>query len=168
MSKLENSRQTPTDDDVRQWAQATGSEAEPEYVVAPAHGFCLLDGNRVMVDTFSAELNLAQPQEIVLYRGIFDSLAAIASNGRSVRTIINQAIDDFAPEVPEDSEDGDRFPQAATLKVVGHQVVQTAWEIRDQEHEQPKAAKVFTLPGQPPCTRRSCRPSAACGNQSSR
>src|SRR5437764_1078171 len=53
------------------------------YVVAPAHGFWLLDNDRVMVETFSAELNLAQPQEISLYTGIFDSLAGIASYGRS-------------------------------------------------------------------------------------
>jgi len=32
---------------------------ETAYVVAPAHGFWLLDDDRVMVETFSAELNLA-------------------------------------------------------------------------------------------------------------
>ena len=73
------------------------------YVVAPAHGFWLLDNDRVMVETFSAELNLAQPQEISLYAGIFDSLAGVASYGRSARTIINRAIEDIAPEAPEDS-----------------------------------------------------------------
>ena len=52
---------------------------ETAYVVAPAHGFWLLDDDRVMVETFSAELNLAQPQEIELYRGIFDQLAAVGS-----------------------------------------------------------------------------------------
>ncbi len=71
-------------------------------VVAPAHGFWLLDNDRVMVETFSAELNLAQPQEISLYAGIFDSLAGVASYGRSARTIINRAIEDLAPEAPED------------------------------------------------------------------
>ncbi len=53
------------------------------YVVAPAHGFWLLDGDRVMVETFSAELNLAQPQEIELYSKVFDQLAAVASYGRA-------------------------------------------------------------------------------------
>src|SRR6266508_1397080 len=48
---------------------------ETAYVVAPAHGFWLLDNDRVMVETFSAELNLAQPQEVALYSGVFDSLA---------------------------------------------------------------------------------------------
>lgn len=77
---------------------------ETAYVVAPAHGFWLLDNDRVMVETFSAELNLAQPQEISLYSCIFESLAAVASYGRTARTIINRVIDDLAVEVPEDGE----------------------------------------------------------------
>jgi transcriptional regulator with XRE-family HTH domain len=77
---------------------------ETAYVVAPAHGFWLLDNDRVMIETYSAELNLAQPQEISLYGGIFDSLAAVAGYGRAVRAIINHVIDDLAPEVPEDGE----------------------------------------------------------------
>jgi transcriptional regulator with XRE-family HTH domain len=75
---------------------------ETAYVVAPAHGFWLLDNDRVMVETFSAELNLAQPQELALYGGIFDSLAAVASYGRAARAVINRVIDDLAPEAPED------------------------------------------------------------------
>lgn len=77
---------------------------ETAYVVAPAHGFWLLDNDRAMVETFSAELNLAQPQEISLYGGIFDSLAAVASYRRAARAIINRVIDDLAPEAPEDGE----------------------------------------------------------------
>ncbi len=74
------------------------------YVVAPAHGFWLLDSDRVMVETFSAELNLAQPQEIGLYGSIFDSLAAVASYGRAARAIIRRVIDDLVPEAPEGGE----------------------------------------------------------------
>lgn len=74
------------------------------YVVAPAHGFWLLDNDLVMVETFSAELNLAQPLEISLYRGIFDALVAVASYGRAARTIINRVVDDLAPELPEHPE----------------------------------------------------------------
>lgn len=73
-------------------------------MVAPAHGFWLLDSDRVMVETFSAELSLAQPQEIGLYGSIFDSLAAVASYGRTARAIITRVIDDLAPEAPEDDE----------------------------------------------------------------
>jgi transcriptional regulator with XRE-family HTH domain len=77
---------------------------ETAYVVAPAHGFWLLDTDRVMVETFSAELNLAQPQEIELYSNIFDQLAAVASYGRSARAIITRVIDDLASEAPGDGE----------------------------------------------------------------
>jgi Domain of unknown function (DUF5753) len=77
---------------------------ETAYVVAPAHGFWLLDNDRVMVETFSAELNLAQPQEIELYSNIFDQFAAVASYGRSARAIITHVIDDLAQEAPEDGE----------------------------------------------------------------
>jgi hypothetical protein len=76
---------------------------ETAYVVAPAHGFWILDADRVMVETFSAELNLAQPQELTLYGGIFDSLAAVASYGRSARTVINRVIDDLVPESADES-----------------------------------------------------------------
>lgn len=74
---------------------------ETAYVVAPAHGFWLLDEDRVMVETFSAELNLAQPQETTLYGTIFDSLAAAASYGRSARAILTRVIDDLAQQLPE-------------------------------------------------------------------
>src|ERR1700722_20379380 len=74
---------------------------ETAYVVAPAHGFWLLDNDRVMVETFSAELNLAQPQEIELYAGIFEQMAAVASYGRSARGVITRVIDDLARELPE-------------------------------------------------------------------
>lgn len=79
---------------------------ETAYVVAPAHGFWLLDHDRVMVETFSAELNLAQPPELALYGGIFESLAAVASYGRSARTIINRVVDELVPEAAEDTEQG--------------------------------------------------------------
>lgn len=77
---------------------------ETAYVVAPAHGFWLLDDERVMVETFSAELNLAQPQETTLYSTVFSSLAAVASYGRAARAIITQVIDDLSQQVPDDSD----------------------------------------------------------------
>lgn len=73
-----------------------------QYVVGPWHGFWLRDNDRVMVETFSAELNLAQPQEIELYAGIFDQLAAIASYGSTARAIITSVIDDLTSESTED------------------------------------------------------------------
>jgi transcriptional regulator with XRE-family HTH domain len=77
---------------------------ETQYVTAPWHGFWLYDNDRVMVETFSAALDLRQPQEIELYGNAFEELAAVASYGRSARAIITRVIDDLAPEVPEDGE----------------------------------------------------------------
>jgi hypothetical protein len=75
---------------------------ETAYTVAPAHGFWLLDDERVMVETYSAELNLAGPQEIELYRSIFDSMATAASYGRQAREIIKRVVDDLSEEaLPE-------------------------------------------------------------------
>lgn len=77
---------------------------ETRYATAPWHGFWLYDDDRVLVETYSAALNLAQPPEIALYSSIFDELAAVASYGRSVRAIITRVIDDLVLELP--SEDG--------------------------------------------------------------
>lgn len=66
-----------------------------QFVVSPWHGFWLLDDQRVMVETYSAELNLAQPQEIELYADIFDQLAAMASYGSDARAIITRAMDEL-------------------------------------------------------------------------
>jgi hypothetical protein len=73
------------------------------YVADPRHGFWLLDNDRVRVETFSAELNLRQQHEIELYRTIFEQLAAVASYGRSARTIITTVMDDLAEEAATDS-----------------------------------------------------------------
>jgi len=76
------------------------------YVVAPAHGFMLRDQAIVVVETFSAELNLAQPQEIELYASVFERLAAAASYGSESRAIITQVIDELAVRPPG----RERFP----------------------------------------------------------
>jgi hypothetical protein len=71
---------------------------DAQYATSPWHGFWMYDNERVLVETFSAALDLRQPQEIELYGKAFEQLAAIASYGRSARTIINRTIDDLAPE----------------------------------------------------------------------
>jgi transcriptional regulator with XRE-family HTH domain len=71
---------------------------ETQYVVGPWHAFWIRDRGRVTIETFSAEPNLAQPQEIKLYAGIFEQMAAIASYGRSARAIITRILDDLVPE----------------------------------------------------------------------
>jgi transcriptional regulator with XRE-family HTH domain len=75
---------------------------ETQYSTSPWHGFWLYDNEKVLVETVSAVLHLAQPQEIDLYGHVFDDLAEVASYGRAARAIINRAIDELAAEVPED------------------------------------------------------------------
>ena len=71
--------------------------------VAPLHGFWLFDDDRVVVESYSAELTLAQPQEIELYARTFDALASDASYGRDARAIITSVIDDLAAVTATDS-----------------------------------------------------------------
>jgi transcriptional regulator with XRE-family HTH domain len=73
-----------------------------QYDTSPWHGFWIYDTEQVLIETFSAALDLRQPPEIELYGSAFDELAAVASYGRRARAIINQAIEDLAPEAPED------------------------------------------------------------------
>lgn len=88
---------------------------ETQLVVGPWHAFWLRDQGRVTIETFSAELNLAQPQEIELYSRIFDHMAAVASYGRSARAIITRVMDDLAPEADQDSSE---FPGSGDLTLV--------------------------------------------------
>lgn len=75
---------------------------ETQYATAPWHGFWIYDNERVLVETFSAALDLRQPQEIELYSNAFEQLAAVASYGRSAREIINRVIEGVAGEGSED------------------------------------------------------------------
>lgn len=77
---------------------------ETKYVTSPWHGFWIYDNDKVLVETMSAALDLRQPEEIEIYSGAFDQLAAVASYGRSARAIITRAIDDLEPEVSDGSD----------------------------------------------------------------
>ena len=75
-----------------------------QYTVSPWHGFWLYDDRTVLVETYSAGLHLAQPQEIQLYSRIFDQLAQAASYGRAARAVITNVIDDLATELPKQDD----------------------------------------------------------------
>jgi transcriptional regulator with XRE-family HTH domain len=62
---------------------------ETQYATSPWHGFWIYDNERVLIETFSAALDLRQ------------QLAAVASYARSARGIINRVIEDLAPEENE-------------------------------------------------------------------
>jgi transcriptional regulator with XRE-family HTH domain len=69
---------------------------EAQCIVSPRHSFWIHDDDLVTVETYSAELNLAQPQETELYGRVFEQLAAVASYGSAARAVILRAIDDLA------------------------------------------------------------------------
>jgi transcriptional regulator with XRE-family HTH domain len=72
-----------------------------QYVTDPRHGFWLLDNDLVRVETYSAELNLRQPQEIELYSRIFEQHAAVAGYGAAARAIINRVMQELAADADE-------------------------------------------------------------------
>jgi len=56
--------------------------------LAPLHGFWIFDAERVLVETFSAELTLNQADEINMYRKVFDRLAGGAVHGSEARHVL--------------------------------------------------------------------------------
>jgi transcriptional regulator with XRE-family HTH domain len=73
-----------------------------QYATSPWHGFMIYDDERVLVETYSAALDLRQPQEVEVYGGTFEQLAAVATYGRTVRMLVTRVADELASEVPED------------------------------------------------------------------
>jgi transcriptional regulator with XRE-family HTH domain len=72
-----------------------------QYVIDPRHNFWVLGNDLVQVETYSAELNLRQPQEIELYSRVFEQHAAVASYGSAARAIIARVMEDLAAEAEE-------------------------------------------------------------------
>lgn len=58
----------------------------------PLHGFWILDDREVLIETYSAEIKLTQPQEIAVYEKAFERLANSAIYGRKARTLITHAL----------------------------------------------------------------------------
>lgn len=71
---------------------------ETQYVTDPRHGFWVYDDHVVQFESYSAEINLRQPQEIELYGSIFEQLAAVASYGAAARAIITRVMEELAAE----------------------------------------------------------------------
>src|SRR6266567_9355648 len=62
--------------------------ADAPYRVPLNNGFWILDEALVQFDTYSAELSLVRPDEIMLYGRAFERLAALAVYGAEARMII--------------------------------------------------------------------------------
>ena len=78
-------------------------EFETRYATSPWHGFWLYDNERVLIETFSASLDLRQPQELELYGNVFEQLAAVASYGRAARGTVNRVAEELSHEIGGDS-----------------------------------------------------------------
>lgn len=76
------------------------------YTRIPSHGFWVHDAHTVLVETFTAELNLAQPEEVQAYTAAFRRFASIASYGTQARTILTGLMDELRAELPDDLGDG--------------------------------------------------------------
>ncbi|WP_455360034.1 helix-turn-helix domain-containing protein [Streptomyces sp. SYSU K21746] len=61
--------------------------------VSPLHGFWMFDDRIIMVETFAAEMRLTQPEELRLYRNVFDRLATMARYGGGARRLLTDALD---------------------------------------------------------------------------
>jgi transcriptional regulator with XRE-family HTH domain len=72
-----------------------------QYVTDPRHGFWVYDDHLVQFESYSAEINLRQPQEIELYTAIFEQLAAVASYGSEARAIMARVMEELAAEAEE-------------------------------------------------------------------
>jgi hypothetical protein len=66
--------------------------------LTPSHGFWLRDDQLVLVETFDAELRLALPDEIALYRRVFDLLAPVAWYDADARRLIERGINAWQTE----------------------------------------------------------------------
>lgn len=64
---------------------------ETIFVIAPLHGFWVMDDRLVAVETFSAELNLTQPQEIAHYMKVFETLSLDADYDRKAQAHLARA-----------------------------------------------------------------------------
>ncbi|TCP57493.1 helix-turn-helix protein [Tamaricihabitans halophyticus] len=78
--------------------------AGTSYTIGPWHGFWLRDNEQVLVETFSAELNLVQAPEVALYGRVFEQFATMASYDRAARSIITQVADELAAEISAEGE----------------------------------------------------------------
>ncbi len=79
--------------------------AHTEYVV-PQSNFCMFDRRRVLVETITAELTIAQPREIALYEKTFAVLAEQAIYGAAARSIIAAALDSRHNDTDTSGSDG--------------------------------------------------------------
>jgi hypothetical protein len=65
-------------------------DADPP--VGPLHGFYLYDNSLVLVELFTAELNITQAGELGAYERVFGHLASAAVYGPAVRELLTRTL----------------------------------------------------------------------------
>ncbi len=70
----------------------------------PLHGFWIIDDRLVQVETFTAELNLAQPEEVEAYAAAFRRFAGDASYGAAARSVIAAVTSELRAGLGEDED----------------------------------------------------------------
>jgi hypothetical protein len=63
------------------------------YRVPLNNGFWILDERLVQFDTYSAEISLIRPDEIMVYGRAFERLAALAIYGADARALISASLE---------------------------------------------------------------------------
>jgi transcriptional regulator with XRE-family HTH domain len=72
---------------------------QTQLPVAPVHGFHLYDDRLVLVEHFTAELQLTQPEEAATYRQLFERLAEVARHEAGARAIVTRALADLVAPI---------------------------------------------------------------------
>ncbi|WP_328940041.1 DUF5753 domain-containing protein [Streptomyces tauricus] len=70
-------------------------------LIWPGSAFSMFDGRIVLVETYSAELSVSQPQEIELYTKAFALLKQSGVYGTAIRELISTAIQHY-DQIPND------------------------------------------------------------------
>jgi transcriptional regulator with XRE-family HTH domain len=65
----------------------------PALPVVLHHGFWVYDDHLVLVETFSAELQLRDTEDVALYTKVFETLWAVADNNRSAASLVQRVVD---------------------------------------------------------------------------
>lgn len=66
---------------------------DTQLTVGPIHGFYLYDNDLVLVELFTAVLNVSQADEIAAYERVFGHLADTAVYGAEARTLLTRMLD---------------------------------------------------------------------------
>ncbi|MEV6987328.1 helix-turn-helix transcriptional regulator [Sphaerisporangium sp. NPDC051017] len=75
---------------------------DTSYVIGPGCGFWIFDDQQVLVEIFSAELTLAQPQEIDLHAKVFGAMSSVAAYGAKSRAVVTRVMEELRATMPDD------------------------------------------------------------------